>query len=85
MPSSMHMRTRRCDFDLAPAPGPTGHEPGQCTARLAGCDGSIQIEARNVSLTVDSELAFVSALNRMRGRQGGEEQALWYRTTMGLR
>jgi ketosteroid isomerase-like protein len=30
-------------------------------------------------------LAFVSAFNRMRGRQGGEDQDMWYRTTMCLR
>jgi ketosteroid isomerase-like protein len=34
---------------------------------------------------VDGGLAFVSALTRMRGRQGGREQDMWYRTTMCLR
>jgi ketosteroid isomerase-like protein len=51
-------------------------------AWLAGWDGPIQIDARDVSLTVEGDLAFVSALNRMRGRQGGEDRDLWYRTTM---
>jgi ketosteroid isomerase-like protein len=40
---------------------------------------------REVTLTVEGNLAFVSALNRMRGRIGGEDQDLWYRTTMCLR
>ena len=37
------------------------------TAWLAGWEGPIQIDARAVSLTVDGDLAFVSAFNRMRG------------------
>ena len=55
------------------------------TAWLAGWQGPIQIDARDVSLTVDGDLAFVSAFNRMRGRQGGEDQDMWFRTTMCLR
>jgi ketosteroid isomerase-like protein len=35
-------------------------------------------------LTVGGNLACVSALSRMRGRQGGEAQDLWYRTTVCL-
>jgi ketosteroid isomerase-like protein len=51
-------------------------------AWLSGWDGPIHIDARDVNLTVDGDLAFVSALNRMRGRIGGEDQDMWYRTTM---
>ena len=51
-------------------------------AWLAGWDGPIQIDARDVNLTVDGDLAFVSALNSMRGRQ---DQDMWYRITMCLR
>jgi ketosteroid isomerase-like protein len=47
------------------------------TAWLAGWEGPIQIDARDVNLTVDGDLAFVSAFNRMRGRQGSEDQDLW--------
>ena len=72
-------------FDLAPPLGRRGMNRDNVAAWLAGWDGPIQIDARDVSLTVDGDLAFVSALNRMRGRIGGEEQALWYRTTMCLR
>src|SRR5262250_1264836 len=54
-------------------------------AWLAGWEGPILIDARDVNLTVDGDLAFVSALNRMRGRQSGEDQDTWYRTTMCLR
>jgi ketosteroid isomerase-like protein len=54
-------------------------------AWLAGWDGPIRIDARDVNLAVDGDLAFVSALNRMQGRQGAEEQDMWHRTTMCLR
>ena len=69
-------------FDLAPPLGRRGMNRDNVAAWLAGWDGPIQIDASDVSLTVDGDLAFVSALNRMRGRQGGEDQDLWYRTTM---
>ena len=72
-------------FDLAPPLGRRGMSCDNVAAWLAGWDGLIQIDARDVNLTVDSDLAFVSALNRMRGRQGGEDQDMWYRTTMCLR
>ena len=72
-------------FDLAPPLGRRGMNRDYVAAWLAGWDGPIQIDARDVSLTVDGDLAFISALNRMRGRIGGEEQDLWYRTTMCLR
>ena len=71
-------------FDLAPPLGRRGMKRDNVVAWLAGWDGPIQIDARDVSLTVGGNLAFVSALSRMRGRQGGEDQDLWYRTTMCL-
>jgi len=71
-------------FDLAPPLGSRGMNRDNVAAWLAGWVGPIQIDARDVSLTVDGDLAFVSALNRMRGRQGGEDQDLWYRRTMCL-
>jgi uncharacterized protein (TIGR02246 family) len=72
-------------FDLAPPLGRRGMNRDSVAAWLAGWDGPIQIDARDVSLTVDGDVAFASALNRMRGRQSGEDQDLWYRTTMCLR
>jgi len=71
-------------FDLAPPLGRRGMNRDNVAAWLAGWDGPVQIDARDVSLTVDGDLAFVSALNRMRGRQGGNDQDLWYRTTVCL-
>jgi uncharacterized protein (TIGR02246 family) len=72
-------------YDLAPPLGRRGMNRDSVAAWLAGWDGPIQIDARDVSLTVDRDVAFASALNRMRGRQSGEDQDLWYRTTMCLR
>ena len=72
-------------FDLAPPLGRRGMSRDNVAAWLVGWDGPIQIDARDVNLTVDGDLAFVSALNSMRGRQGGEDQDMWYRTTMCLR
>jgi uncharacterized protein (TIGR02246 family) len=71
-------------FELAPPLMRRGMNRDNVAAWLAGWDGPIQIDVRDVSLTVGGNLAFVSALNRMRGRQGGEEQDLWYRTTTCL-
>jgi uncharacterized protein (TIGR02246 family) len=72
-------------FDLAPPLARRGMDRDTVATWLAGWDGPIQIDARDVHLTVDGDLAFVSALNRMRGRQGDEDQDMWYRTTVCLR
>lgn len=72
-------------FDLAPPLGRRGMNRDSVAAWLGGWDGPIQIDVRDLNLTVDGDLAFVSALNRMRGRQGGEDQDMWYRTTVCLR
>lgn len=72
-------------FDLAPPLGRVGMSRDSVADWLAGWDGPIQIDARDVNLNVDGDLAFVSALNRMRGSQGGEVQDMWYRTTLCLR
>jgi ketosteroid isomerase-like protein len=67
-------------YDLAPPLGRRGMKRDSVAAWLAGWDGPIQIDARDVNLTVGGDMAFASALNRMRGRQGGEDRDLWYRT-----
>lgn len=72
-------------FDLAPPLGRRGMNRDSVAAWLAGWDGPIRIEAREVSFTFNGELAFLSAFNNMRGRQGDEDQDLWYRTTMCLK
>jgi uncharacterized protein (TIGR02246 family) len=72
-------------YDLAPPLGRRGMNRNSVVAWLAGWEGPIRIDAHDVTLVVDGHLAFVSALTRMRGRQGGEDQDMWYRTTMCLR
>jgi uncharacterized protein (TIGR02246 family) len=72
-------------YDLAPPLGRRGMKRNSVVAWLAGWEGPIRIDAYDVDLVVDGHLAFVSALTRMRGRQGGEDQDMWYRTTMCLR
>jgi len=72
-------------FDLAPPLKRRGMDRDTVAAWLAGWDGPIRIDARDVNLTAGGDLAFRSALSRMRGRQGGQDQDMWYRTTMCLR
>jgi uncharacterized protein (TIGR02246 family) len=72
-------------YDLAPPLGHRGMTREAVTTWLAGWDGPILIDARDVNLMVDRELACSSALMRMRGRQGGEDQDMWFRATMCLR
>ena len=72
-------------FDLAPPLARSGINRDNIATWLAGWDGPIQLDARHVNLTIDRDVAFGSALNRMRGRQSGEDQDLWYRTTLCFR
>ena len=63
-------------FELAPPLWHRGMNRDNVAAWLAGWEGPIRIDARDISTTVDRDLAFVSALNRMCGRQSGEDQDL---------
>ena len=72
-------------YDLAPPLGQRGMDRDSIAAWLAGWEGPIRIDSRDVELAIDGSLAFVSALNRMWGRQGGQDQEMWYRTTLCLR
>jgi len=69
-------------FNLAPPLVSHGMHRDSVAKWLAGWEGPIQIDARDVNLSVDGNLAFVSALNRMRGRQGGKDQDMWFRSTI---
>jgi uncharacterized protein (TIGR02246 family) len=72
-------------YDLAPPLGRRGMNRDRVAAWLASWDGPIQIDARDIDLTIEGDVAFASALNRMRGRQSGEDRDLGYRRTMCLR
>ncbi len=71
-------------YDLAPPLGRRGMDRDSIAAWLASWEGPIRIDSRDVELAIDGNLAFVSALNRMRGRQGGADQDMWFRTTLCL-
>jgi ketosteroid isomerase-like protein len=52
-------------------------------AWLATWDGPIRVDAEDVDLAVEGDLAYASALNRMRGTMtDGTAVDLWFRTTM---
>ncbi|MCI0429223.1 MAG: nuclear transport factor 2 family protein [Rhodospirillales bacterium] len=72
-------------FDLAPPLGRRGTKREEIAAWLATWDGPVEVDARDVELTAEGDLAFSTAFNRMRGRQGGKEVDLWFRATMCLR
>jgi uncharacterized protein (TIGR02246 family) len=72
-------------YDLAPPLGRRGMNRDRVAAWLASWDGPIHIDARDIDLTIEGDVAFASVLNRMRGLQSGEDRDLWYRTTMCLR
>lgn len=72
-------------YDLAPPLGRRGMNRGGVGAWLAGWEGPIRIDARDVHLSIEGSVAFASALHRMRGRQGGENEDIWYRATTCLR
>jgi len=72
-------------FDLAPPLGRRGMGRDSVATWLASWDGPIQLDSHEVDLIVEGKLAFVSLLNRMRGRKGGKDQELWFRSTLCLR
>jgi ketosteroid isomerase-like protein len=72
-------------YDLAPPLRRRGIKRDDVSTWLASWDGGVLIESQAVDLVTEGNLAFASALNRMRGRQGGKEQDLWYRATTCLR
>src|SRR3546814_11100068 len=67
-------------YDLAPPLGRRGMNRDSIAAWLAGWEGPILIDTRDVTVADDGDMAFVSAFNRTRGRKGGEEQDMWSRT-----
>lgn len=72
-------------MDLAPPLARRGMGLGAVQAWLDTWDGPIGIESRDETLAIDGSMAFASALVRMRGRQQGRDQDLWFRSTTCLR
>jgi PhnB protein len=72
-------------FSLAP-PLISGPDAQNLQAWLATWQGRIDYAIRDLSLTVDGNVAFAHSLNWMSGlKVGGETSELWFRQTLGLR
>ncbi|MFT6466104.1 nuclear transport factor 2 family protein [Halopseudomonas sp.] len=69
-------------FDLAPPLLHRGMQRNTVAAWLATWDGPVQIEAQDVDLRLDGNLAWLTALNRFTGDQGGKPQDVWFRSTI---
>ena len=69
-------------YDLAPPLGRRGIDVDKVAAWLDTWESPIQVEAKDEALTIAADAAFSSALVRMRGRQGGADQDLWFRSTL---
>lgn len=73
-------------YGLAPPLAAGGMSRDDTAAWLATWDGPITIDAAEVDLVVDGDIAWTTALNRMRGvKTDGEKVDLWFRTTMCFR
>jgi len=72
-------------YDLAPPLGRRGVRREEIAAWLATWDGPVEIDARDIEITAERDLAFSTAFNRMRGHQSGEKQDIWFRATICLK
>lgn len=71
-------------FDMSPPLGRIGINGDAIKAWFDSWDGPILLQGRNIKITHEGNLAFVSALNRMQGNISGESQDLWFRSTLCL-
>ena len=73
-------------FDLAPPLASRGRDLAETEAWLATWEGPVTVDAHETEINLSGDLAWVTALNRMRGtKTDGEKVDVWFRTTMGLR
>lgn len=78
-------------FDLAPplqqGPGTMVGDVQGVTAWLAGFDGPVLMEHRELTVVADGDLALAHALTRMTATPAGapEPFSFWFRSTFGLR
>ena len=73
-------------YSLAPPLGERGLDRDDLAAWLATWNGPIHVDSQDVDLVVSGDLAYTSALNRMRGtKTDGTDIDLWFRTTMCFR
>jgi ketosteroid isomerase-like protein len=77
-------------FDLAPPLrhiGPELHDANGVRSWLAGFDGPIGLEIRDLTVTVGEDVAFCHSLNRLSATPHGAPESfeLWFRATVCLR
>lgn len=75
-------------FDLAPPlRSVMDSDPNALQAWLDTWDGPIEMEDRDVAISVEGDLAFAHGFSRLSGQQAatGERVALWVRLTLCLR
>jgi ketosteroid isomerase-like protein len=71
-------------YDLAPPLATRGVDRPALAKWLAGWDGPITSESRDLSIAVGDDVAFSTGLNRMCARaREGKSMMLWVRTTLG--
>jgi ketosteroid isomerase-like protein len=70
-------------YDLAP---PLAHPPDEASvaAWMASWDGPIVGEMRHGSVAVAQGIGYIHGLERLSGRQGGEDRDVWLRLTLCL-
>lgn len=70
-------------YDLAPPLGRRGINRDGVAEWLSTWNGPIQFDGKDVELHADGDLAYMTALNVMRGTKvDGQDVELWFRTTM---
>jgi PhnB protein len=73
-------------FDLPPPLATRGVDRPALERWLAGWDGPVAGEIRDLDVTVGGDVAFCTSLNRMAAAaKQGEPMDIWVRSTLGLR
>lgn len=73
-------------FDLPPPLATRGVDRAALERWLAGWDGPVDGEIRDLNVTVGADVAFCTSLNRMVAQsKQGKPMDIWVRTTLGLR
>ena len=76
-------------FELAPPlalEGEAARDEAALAAWLAGWEGPVEIEIRDLRVAVSGDVAWSHSLNRLRGTlKGGRIVDMWMRSTLGFR
>lgn len=73
-------------YNLPPPLQGRGLDQGETEAWLATWDGPVEVTSADTDLQESGDMAWSTALNRMRGRKtNGDMIDLWFRTTMCFR